>query len=136
MSLYKSSKIEFPNDLDGKLSFVKVGETGGAHRCYTNCCRSQVTNVVSPKFAGLTTNMMKNGDGSPYVPPGPLLNMNAVHAFDPGAVPEPKHDRAPLGAFLAFLFKTKLNPFEPSLKIKYPALFPSPSHVEIVPITW
>jgi hypothetical protein len=137
VSLYKSGRIEFPADLEGKLSFVKVGEEGGAHRSYTNCCTSQVTNAVTPKFVGFTTNFIKNGgDGSPYSPPGQVLNMNAMHAFDPGSVPEPKHDRAPLGAFLGFLFRTQLNPLVPSLKPKYPAMFPSPSHVETVPITW
>jgi hypothetical protein len=133
--MYPSSKVEFPADLEGKLSFVKVGESGRVARCYTTCCQSQVTNMVAPTFVGLTTNFIKNEDGSPYVPPEPVWNVNAKLAFDPSVVKDPKHNSAPFWMLMAFV-PLLLNPFAPSLVKKYPALFPPSSQAETVPITW
>jgi hypothetical protein len=121
--------------MDGKLAFVKVGESGRAYRCYTKCCKSQVTNVVTARFVGFTANFITNYDGTPYAPPGPLLNVNVKFAFDPSLVKDPKHSYAPLGMIMTFL-KAMINPFEPSMAAKHPPLFPAASHVETVPITW
>jgi hypothetical protein len=104
-------------------------------RCYTTCCQSQVTNAVAPTFVGFTTNFIQNADGSPYVPPETAWNVNVKHAFDPSAVKDPKHDSAPFGMIVKFI-PLLLNPFEPSLVKKYPALFPPSSQAETVPVTW
>lgn len=135
-SFYAASKVEFPADLDRKLSFVKVGESGRVGRSYTNCCQSQVTNAVGPTFVAFTTNFIRNDDGSPYVPSEPVWNVMVKYAFDPSAVKDPKHDLAPFGLLLTKFLPLRLSPFEPSLVLKYPVLFPPSSQAETVPITW
>jgi hypothetical protein len=138
MTVFRSGSIvEFPDGLDKKLSFVKVGEDGLACRCYTNCCKSQMTNYVAPKVVVFSSNFIRNGgDGSPYEPPGPVMNVNAKHAFDPSAVPDPRSDVAPLGLIAKF-FRAKISPFGPNLAKTHPDLFsPDPSRVKTVPITW
>jgi hypothetical protein len=139
MAMYMSSNIQFPDELDGKLTFVKVGDKGQAVRCYTNCCKSQMTIVVAPKCVGFTTNFIKNEDGTPYEPPGPVANTMAKYSFDPSAVKEPKYSFLPFGAAMKLLYAfavSPLDPFETTLKKQHPALFPDPAEAETVPITW
>lgn len=130
--------MEFPSDkdLETNLSFVKVGDKGRAGRAYTNCCQTQLSNLLAPKFVGLTTNFIRNGDNTPFVPSGgPVLNVNATSAFDVTLVPDPKHNTAPIGTIAKFVYLL-FNPFETSLAKTHPALFPDPSKAETVPITW
>jgi hypothetical protein len=114
--------------------FVSAGDKGTLCRAYTTCCGSQVINAIFPKLVVLNLNGIKNSDGSKYEAPNqPLLNVNTKDAFDPSAVPEPKHKTAPFPAMLKFM-GTMLNPF--SKKLKNKEALPDASKAEVVPITW
>jgi hypothetical protein len=63
----------------------------------------------------------------------PLLNQNAKHAFDPSAIPEPKHKTAPFSVMFGFMAPL-LNPFSKELENK--EALPDASKAEVVPITW
>ena len=138
-SPYAASQVEFPTSLkssDGKhkLNYVRVGDKGSNCRAYTACCGSQVVNVILPKIVVFNTKGIKNSDGSKYEAPNqPLLNVNTKAAFDPSAVPEPKHDTAPFSVMFAFI-TTLLNPF--SKKLENKEALPDASKAEVVPITW
>ena len=133
-SYFRSSQIMFPEDLEGKLSFVKVGDRGWAGRSFTTCCTTQVTNVVLPKCIAFTTNFIKNQDGTSYMQSSEVMHCNKKFSFDPKLVPEHCYNTCPVGFIFTFL-GLLLNPFEPSLK-KHKDLFPDPLLVETVPITW
>ena len=97
-------------------------------------CGSQVVNIIFPMLAAFNTNDIKNSDGSKYKALNqPLLNQNAKHAFDPLAIPELKHDMAPLSDQFVYMMQL-LNHF--SKKLENKEALPDTSKVEVVPITW
>jgi hypothetical protein len=131
-SVFAASALEFPKDIAGKLSFVKVGDKGKVIRSYTNCCGTQCSNCIFPRMCVMIRTGIYEADGTtPFAPE--VFNGNAKYAFDPSIVPEPKMDTVPYSFMFSFV-KAIVNPF--AAKFQQTELFPDVSTVEAVPITW
>ena len=114
-----------PRDVPGKYA-----------RPYCTDCGTMLANVWQPNWCAMNRNALTNADGSPYVPPGPVLNVNCKFAFDPKQCPEPKHSTVTWGIlfkFIGLVAGIRCDGSNAAAK----ALTPEDmSKVEAVPITW
>jgi len=140
IQLWESINVipEDPENLESKVEYMKVTETGTMIRWYTTCCNTPIGNLGGPGNCGLNFNCVTNPDGSKFQVP-PLKHIMAKYAKDPAAVPEPKVDDVrDLGFILMVVPQIiKNKPWFPFTKKAHPALLPYPSDVEEwVPKTW
>lgn len=144
-SFYYLDQVEVPKgDLDGKLEFCKVGESGKIIRSYTKCCGTLLNTAGGAEFpAGFrpfNRSCIKNSDGTRYSPRD-VLNVHAKSAFEPKDVPEPKAATAAPKIYAGFIggalcMKTGIATGVGQL-MGDEAFFKAPSSVtEVVPITW
>lgn len=130
--------------LEGKLNFIKVGDSGAVVRSYTKCCGTIVNTAggatFGPGFRPFNRNCITNSDGSAFSLPD-VVNVQAANAFNPEQVPPPKangYDCQIITAFAGgiFLMKTGISTGAASL-LGAEAFFKDPNSVtEVVPITW
>lgn len=144
-SLYYLDSVDVSKvELDGKLEFCKVGESGDIIRSYTKCCGTMVNTAGGGNFPTgfrpFNRNCIKNIDGTDYSPQE-VLNVMSKHAFKPEDVPEPKAAIATPGVLAAFIggvlcMRTGISTGAERL-MGAEAFFKAPSSVtEVVPITW
>ncbi|KAL3794988.1 hypothetical protein ACHAW5_002157 [Stephanodiscus triporus] len=136
VAVFKSNNVTVTKVDGAKIGFMKVGEGGKVARPYCTECGTVLFNVWAPKWCAVNRNAMTAADGSPFVPKGPVLNINAKSAFDKDKVPEPKHGSVTVGMLVKFIpLLTGLAGDGSNSKVT--ALMAEDlSKVESVPITW
>ena len=116
-ALFYLTDIEFCDEGDpsDKFGYVKLGQDGKNVRNYTKCCGTMMNSAggagFPANFRPFTRNcIVKADDGTPYdetkkgaADAEKPLNTMASKSFDPAAVPEPKHDIAPIGKLSYFI---------------------------------
>jgi hypothetical protein len=108
-ALFYLKDIEFEEeDPSDKFGYVKLGESGVNVRNYTKCCGTMMNSAGGAafpcNFRPFTRNcIIKTDDGTPFKTDAEPLNINASCAFDPSAVPDPKHATAPMGTMSYFI---------------------------------
>mmetsp|Transcript_3598 Transcript_3598/g.7722 ORF Transcript_3598/g.7722 Transcript_3598/m.7722 type:complete len:201 (-) Transcript_3598:88-690(-) len=145
LSLYTPEQVEFikPDltrpEASSHFGFVKVGPNGRIPRIYTKCCNSHIMNVPGKNLIGFNRDYMYEQDGvTKHIIPD-ALHTHANSSFDPTKVPEPKHDGlGPIGSVLTKVVPTMIKINFPGAKTltENQALFPDPSTMEVVDITW
>eukprot|EP00756_Hemistasia_phaeocysticola_P055476 Hpha_TRINITY_DN31424_c0_g1::TRINITY_DN31424_c0_g1_i1::g.145295::m.145295 len=109
-AMYELDQLDLPDGLNAShFRFVKNGEKGGMVRTITKCCNTLMNTAGGSVFPGafrpFNRNCIYNKDGSlANLTPGEKpINVNAINAFDPAKVPEPKVDEASCGVLCGFL---------------------------------
>ena len=134
VAIYKSNNVSVVKT-DG-IDFVKIGEAGKVARPYCTSCKTMVFNVFAPNWCAANRNAMTKSDGSAFVPEGSIKNVNCKAAFDPKAVPEPKHSSVPVGTIMKFMPLMMGIGCDGSNKTEKALMPEDMSKVEVVPITW
>jgi hypothetical protein len=142
-SFYKARDVEFLTDVKteksrDKFVFVKVGDSGTLFRVYSRCCCTYLFFIPANVLLCVNTNCIYNQDGSSFEPRLTPVNVQAKYAFDPSAVPDPKHDALPLRDMVRTfpIIVGGFLPFGPKLTDQK-GLFPDDeAKVDVVPITW
>jgi len=136
IAIYKSNNVSVVKASSDDIGFVKVGDQGKIARPYCNNCKTLIFNVFLPNWVAANRNALTKSDGAAFVPEGTIKNVNCKVAFDPKAVPEPKHNSVPVGTIMKFMPLMMGIGCDGSNKSEKALIPEDMAKVEAVPITW
>lgn len=137
LCIWKSNNVAINRVDPSKIDFVKVGDAGKLVRPYCTECKTVLFIAFFPTWCAPNRNALVEAEsGKAFEPVGEVLNINAKHAFDESAVPNPKHATLPFGMLFKFI-PLIIGLIGDGSNANEKALIPEDmSKVEVVPITW